>query len=161
MRLSGGDDVGGIDASTGMLPGGPRGQRTLLRVTLAGLLTSVLSALVMAAPAAASPPRPVSCGETISAPGHYFLAGNCSGDGVRITASNVRFRLAGHTMDGMGCSFSDGVAARGVAGLRIQGPGTITGYFVGIFWDSLNDSRVMKATLTEDCDDGGPCFGLA
>ena len=53
----------------------------------------------MAAPAAASPPKAVTCGEAITAPGHYFLASDCSGDGIRIEASGVRLKLAGHTMD--------------------------------------------------------------
>ena|SRR5437763_1765080 len=102
----------------------------------------------MAAPAAASPPKAVTCGEAITAPGHYFLASDCSGDGIRIEASGVRLKLAGHTMDGMGCSFSDGISARGVDRLRSQGPGTITGYFVGMSLDSVNDSRVQQQRRT-------------
>ena len=153
MRLSGSVGVGGEERSW-MLLGGRSGRGVLFRVTLAGLLASVLGALVVAAPASASAPTPVTCGEAITAPGHYVLASDCSGDGIRIEASGVRLKLAGHTIDGMGCSFSDGISASGVDGLRIQGPGTITGYFVGIFLDSVNDSRVEKVTLSSNCDDG-------
>jgi parallel beta-helix repeat protein len=124
------------------------------RVALAGFCASMLGVLVVAAPADASPPQPVTCGQTITAPGQYFLANDCSGSGIGIGANDVRLRLAGHTMDGMGCSFSTGIASGSVAGLRIQGPGTITGYFVGISLNGANDSRVQKVTLSDDCDDG-------
>jgi parallel beta-helix repeat protein len=66
----------------------------------------------------------------------------------------VNLRLGGHTMDGMGCSFSDGISAGGFGGLQVQGPGTITGYFVGISLNSVNDSRINNVALTHECDDG-------
>jgi parallel beta-helix repeat protein len=137
-----------------MLPRAASSQRRLLRIRLAGLLAGVLGVLAMTASAAASPPKAVTCGDTITAPGNYVLASDCSGDGVKIGAANVSLRLGGHTMDGMGCSFSDGISAGGFGGLQVQGPGTITGYFVGISLNAVNDSRVNNVTLTHECSDG-------
>ena len=154
MRLSVRSGGGDRDASAEPLPGRSRGQRAVRKLARAGVLASVLGTLVAAATAAASPPKPVTCGDLITAPGQYFLASDCTGKGIRIAASDVHLKLDGHTLDGSGCSFSVGIESRGVARLHIQGPGTITGYFVGISFDSVNDSHVQKVTLSDDCSNG-------
>jgi hypothetical protein len=85
MGLSPGLGLGRRNDSGGMLSRAASRQTRLLGLTLAGLLAGVLSVLVVTAPAAASPPKAVTCGDTITAPGNYFLASDCSGDGIKST----------------------------------------------------------------------------
>ena len=85
MRLSVRSGGGDREASAGPLSGRSRGQRAVRKLALA------------AVPAAASPPKPVTCGDPITAPGQYFLASDCTGEGIRIAASDVHLKLDGHT----------------------------------------------------------------
>ena len=104
---------------------------------------------------------PVSaCGQILSAPGEYVLTGdlNCSGtpnNGVTITASDVIFHLAGHTITG-DCFSGDGgiVVNSGISGVQIDG-GTVSGFNDGIVLNSSN-SRVSGMTITATC-----VFGMA
>ena len=77
-----------------------------LTVLLAGVLS--MSALEVAA---AGSGTPITCPATISAPGKYFLAADCSGSGIAITSSNVTLNLKRHTMDGFGSGVGIGVGA--------------------------------------------------
>jgi hypothetical protein len=119
---------------------------TTKRLSLLILLTGLLAA-VWAGPAMANPPTAVTCGSVISAPGQYFLAGDCTGLGITIRASDVHLKLDGHTMNGS-TSMTFGLFAFNVSNLHIEGPGTITSYFLGIELDGVSDSHVEQVTST-------------
>src|SRR5205823_3313006 len=96
-RLSGGP---GTAAKTGNQSGGGLSmQRLLVVLVVAGALAAV-------APALAGGPTAVTCGSVITSPGDYYLASDCTGDGIIILASDVRLRLDGHTMNGELFGFS-------------------------------------------------------
>jgi hypothetical protein len=129
-----------------LLTSGSRGRHiTMKRVSLGILLAGVLSATAGVAQAA-GPPTGVTCGSVITAPGQYFLTGDCSGAGITITASNVHLKLMGHTMTGI--PFADGLSAINVSHLHIQGPGIITGYHAGISFLEVSDSHVEQVSAT-------------
>ena len=116
------------------------------RVSLGILLAGVLSAIAGVAQAA-GPPTAVTCGDAITAPGQYFLAGDCTGAGITITASDVHLKLMGHTMTGPGIG-SDGLAASNVSRVHIEGPGVITSYNNGIVFVGVSDSHVEQVSST-------------
>jgi hypothetical protein len=128
------------------------------RLALLIVLTGALGGLVAVDQAAAAPPTAVTCGSVISAPGEYYLAGDCSGAGIAITASDVRLKLNGHTMTGpglvppappdTGLSASPVPPASAVSRLDIEGPGTITGYVFGLTLDRVDHSQVVNVTST-------------
>jgi hypothetical protein len=89
----------------------------------------------------ASQQSTVSCGDTISSPGTYYLAGDCSGggnfDGIKITASHVKLFLRGHTMTGLSSTTCSQASCRGInvsatSNVAVLGPGTITNYYIGM-----------------------------
>lgn len=106
-------------------------RQTLTRVCVA--LACAVGGVAVLAPAA-SAATTVSCGATIGTPGTYVLAGDCSGAGISISASDVTLKLDGHTMTGLvqstGILVDDSASA--VSGDAIMGPGTITGYSFGV-----------------------------
>lgn len=99
------------------------------------------------------------CGQELSQPGDYHLTqdiGPCTGHGVVITASHVRFTLAGHTISGVSSPTScdtenpqTGVDVRSPAtNVRVSG-GTVTGFNDGI---SLSrNSRVTAMRVIDNC----------
>lgn len=100
------------------------------------------------------------CGQVLGAPGNYHLAqdlGPCAGDGVVITASLVRFTLAGHTLSGIStqetCDLDNpqyGVSiAADTVGVRVSG-GTVRGFVDGIV-QSGSLSRVTAMSVTDNC----------
>jgi parallel beta-helix repeat protein len=103
------------------------------------------------APAAAADTA-VTCGATISAPGNYFLAANCSGPGITINASDVNLTLANHTMTGTGSGAGVLVddSAGAIARVTITGRGTITNYDSGVQLGNggggVSASRVSQLT---------------
>jgi len=118
------------------------------RVSLGILLPGVL--IVGAGQAAADPPTPVNCPYTITSPGQYFLAADCTGTGgITITASDVHLKLMGHTMTGPDFA---GIQATSVSHVHIEGPGTITGYFHGIFFNGVSDSHVEQVSAINNRD---------
>ena len=131
------------------LRSGSRGRHIMVqRVSLGILLAGVLTATAGDAQAA-SPPTAVSCGSAITAPGQYFLAGDCSGPGITITASDVHLKLMGHTMTGsLPFFFFDGLAASNVSHVHIEGPGMITNYNNGINFVGVSDSHVEQVSST-------------
>jgi parallel beta-helix repeat protein len=96
------------------------------------------------------------CGQELDQAGDYHLAqdlGPCTGHGVVITASDVRFTLAGHTITGLSSCDMDnpqtGVDVRNPAtGVRISG-GTVTGFVDGISLTS--GSRVTAMRVADNC----------
>src|SRR5436309_7448561 len=108
------------------------------RVSLGILLAGVL--IVCAGQAAADTPTGVTCGSAITAPGQYFLMGDCMGAGITITASDVHLKLMGHTMTGsLPLVFFDGVSASKVSHVQIEWQGTITNYNHGIKFVVVRD----------------------
>jgi parallel beta-helix repeat protein len=120
-------------------------RRVLSGLLLAGLLTTVFGVRS----AAAAAPTGVTCGDTITAPGHYFLTADCTGAGITIAASDVHLMLNGHTMTNS-CGCNIGVLGNGVSRLHIEGPGTITRYDTGIALYAVNDSRLENVTGTRN-----------
>lgn len=132
------------------------------------VLTSILFALAAAMLLAASPARaltPVTtCGQTLDVPGGAYILTvdiDCSGtfaNGVNITASNVAFHLAGHTISSTDCDSSKDILgifiSLELSGVRIDG-GTVRGFNDGIGLNS-SSSRVSAMTVTNAC-----FFGIA
>jgi len=127
----------------------------LKRLSL-GLLLGVTLVFLGAGPTGASQQSVVSCGDTISSPGIYYLAGDCSGgsnfDGIKITASNVKLFLRGHTMTGLSstnCSPAScrGINVSGTSNVAVVGPGTITNYYIGMNFEfsSGAEAEFLKA----------------
>ncbi len=125
-----------------------RGRHIMVkRVSLGILLAGVL--IIGAGRAAADTPTGVTCGSAITAPGQYFLMGDCSGAGITITASDVHLKLMGHTMTGsLPFVFFDGVSASNVSHVHIEGPGTITNYNNGVNFVGVSDSHVEQVNAT-------------
>lgn len=113
---------------------------------------------------AASPARAVTltkvtaCGQNLSAAGQYILVTDldCSGtlaSGIDITASNVVFHLAGHTIASTACDLSINMAGifvhDGLSGVVVEG-GTVRGFNDGVDI-SLSTSHVTGMTVTSAC----------
>ena len=103
------------------------------------------------------------CGQTLSAPGEYILATDlrCDGtvaNGVVISANDVHFHLAGHTIASTDCDGTkaiSGISAEGgVSGVKIDG-GTVRGFNDGIAL-AASSSRITGMTVTGAC-----FFGIA
>ena len=123
--------------------------------TWMGLALTVL--LIAASPAQALT-AVTTCGQTLSASGQYVLTSDldCSGtfaDGIDITASNVSFHLAGHTLSSTDCDGTKGiggvVVSSGITGVQIDG-GTVRGFNDAIVLYSSN-SRATGVTVTGAC----------
>jgi hypothetical protein len=124
------------------------------RVWLWVLLAGLSSAVVAVEPASANPPTPVTCGDTISAPGDYSLRGDCSGDGITIAANGVHLQLNGFTMHGGEVGIGIGFLGVPRFALHIEGPGTITGYDKGIDFKSAFDALIERVTTTANVEVG-------
>jgi len=109
-------------------------------------------------PAAAYSAIPItSCGTVINQPGHYILANDLScfdQDGIDIVADHVDLMLDGHQISnvfqdfiGRGIGVGVGVAS-GNSHVSIIGPGTITGFNVGIEFQQVSHSSVKEVTTT-------------
>jgi len=118
----------------------------------------IAAAVLCGGQALADQPTPVTCGSVIVAPGEYYLASNCAGRGIRINASDVHLKLNGHTMTGDGDSAGLQVTGASfgtaVSQVRIKGPGTITNYGTGIFFEFVSDSHVEQVTSVGNNYDG-------
>ncbi len=114
-----------------------RRESTVKRFLLVALLVGAVSALAPVTSQADQSPKSVTCGDTISAPGKYVLAGDCTGTGISIVASNVELRLQNHTMTGSSSSCLPCIGGIYVGGSNVQilGPGTVRNYWVGVFLD--------------------------
>ena len=129
-------------------------RRKTRRLTFSVAVAAALSSLSIAS-AAAAPPTPVTCGSQITAPGQYFLAGDCTGPGIRIQVSDVHLRLSGHTMQGTDTETAIGITVGpGASNVRVQGPGAITGYRLGVLLDQAVDSSVERVTSTGNGEAG-------
>ena len=103
------------------------------------------------------------CAQTLGTAGEYVLTGdlNCSGtfgNGINITASDVIFHLAGHTISSTDCDLRNAISGisvpGGISNVLIDG-GTVSGFNEGInLYSSSSRVRGMKAT-------GACAFGMA
>jgi parallel beta-helix repeat protein len=101
-----------------------------------------------------------TCGQTLGSPGEYILANDlaCTGAtgdvvGVRITASNVTFHLAGHTISSSVCDLSRTVIGvfveGGITNVKVDG-GNVSGFNSGVQLSASN-SKVKGLTVTGAC----------
>jgi parallel beta-helix repeat protein len=75
-----------------------------------------------------------------------------SGDGIDIVADHVDLALNGHTIDGGGFG-SNGILVGGTSGnahVHIVGPGTVTGFGAGVFFQQVSFSSVSDVTATNN-----------
>lgn len=115
------------------------------------LVFSALLLLVQLAAVSSQAQTPVTtCGTNITTPGHYLLVNdlNCSRDGIDINAEDVELSLGGHrisgTQSGWGIDISNGQRTN----VRVLGPGTITGFTMGVrIWSVNGPVEVMGVTL--------------
>lgn len=130
-----------------------------LRLILLGLATLVL----LAASPAHALNHVTACGQNLASAGEYVLDTDldCSGtlaSGVEITASNVVFHLAGHTLASTDCDLSKNIGGvfvhDGLTGVKIDG-GTVRGFNDGIDIN-LSTSHVSAMTVLSAC-----VFGIA
>ena len=91
------------------------------------------------------------CGFVINHHGRYFLANDlkmCADFGVSIMHSDVELELRGHTIQASGGPISaKGVGPTGLSKIEIEGPGTLTGGFVGILFQNVHRSRVNNLVV--------------
>jgi parallel beta-helix repeat protein len=106
---------------------------------LALVVSAVAAAGVFAGSSVAVSKAIVTCGDTISSPGIYSLAADCSG-GITITSDNVTLQMMGHQMTDGGSG--NGIAVLSVSHVLIKGPGTLLGYGAGVFVSESSDVRV-------------------
>jgi parallel beta-helix repeat protein len=112
------------------------------------LLAGVLGMFPVASAAKDKKPKatPVTCGATISTPGNYFLSGDCTGAGIKISASKVTLDLKRHTLTGTGTGTGIEVF-NNVSKVNITGRGTITNYTFGVFLSNIRNSVVEDLTI--------------
>jgi len=129
-------------------------------------LFSILSPLVGLALLGASPAHAFTsvthCGQTLATPGEYLLTTDlrCDGtfaSGIVISASDVVFHLAGHTIASSDCDATlgiSGISVEGGSGVEIEG-GTVRGFNDGIALGAAN-SHIRGMIVTDAC-----IFGIA
>jgi parallel beta-helix repeat protein len=132
------------------------------RSLLGALLVTVAVAVAGPGPAGATVTSLTSCG-TISSPGSYRLDADVTAPPVNcfdIVASDVSLALNGHTIQGAALGSNVGVDAVGPS-LKLHGPGTISGYFIGVLLHgrcfpctSADNARVTGLTTTDNEEAG-------
>ena len=134
---------------------------TRVRLILA-ILIGLGSALLPGAVSAQAQTHVTTCGQTLDMAGEYVLMNdlNCTAtgdfDGVRITASNVTFHLAGHTISSPVCDLSRNITGifvvGGITNVRIDG-GNVSGFNDGIQLSASN-STVKGMKVSGACASG-------
>jgi parallel beta-helix repeat protein len=136
-----------------------------MRIRVLSTIFSLIAAVALAEAAQAQPTPVTTCGQVLSVAGEYVLTTDldCTGtagdyNGVTITASNVVFHLAGHTISTADCDQNRNISgifvAGGITGVKIDG-GTVIGFNDGILLSSSN-SLVTGMTVRNSC-----IFGIA
>ena len=120
------------------------------------LSSTALAALMLAGgaePAAAARFFVQSCPFTAMTPGTYILARDliCPGDGVVITADDVRLVLGGHTLtgSGSGAGVHADTADDPITGLRVTS-GTVTGFTTGVLLVRTPGARLAAVTAADN-----------
>ncbi len=91
----------------------------------------------------------VSCGDIINAPGQYELKADCASTdpkkpAITISASHVYLYLKNHVMKSdTKDSAGKGIEVDNASDVTIVGPGKITNFIEGIFFDTTTNSSVM------------------
>jgi hypothetical protein len=104
-----------------------------------------------------------ACGQKLAVPGQYLLTTDldCTttlANGIEITASDVTFELAGHTIASSDCDANKAISGividSGLSGVTVEG-GTVEGFNDGMVVYGSN-SHVSAMTVTSAC-----IFGIA
>lgn len=133
----------------------------LSRRRAAVVFSVALAAVALLPSSASAAPTLVSGCRTLDTPGTYALATDIAVADttcIEITASNVTFDLAGHTLSCTGSGFAGSCqvpefASRGISiapeltGVTVTGPGTISGFDNGIVITASN-VHVGRLTIT-------------
>jgi parallel beta-helix repeat protein len=113
------------------------------------MLTVVLAAVaagVVVGSSGAVSKATVTCGDTITSPGVYFLTADCSAGpiGIQIASNNVTLQLMGHEITGP----VEGISVLSSSHVLIKGPGTILAYSegIGVVVSDSSDVRVDGLT---------------
>jgi parallel beta-helix repeat protein len=114
---------------------------------LASVVAAVAAGVVVGSSGAASKAT-VTCGDTISSPGIYSLAGDCTGGGITIDSDYVTLQLLGHKMTANFCC-PPGVDVFSASHVLVKGPGAILGYYFGVLAEGSSDVRVDGLTIVE------------
>ncbi len=94
-----------------------------------------------------------TCGTTLGTPGVYHVAADlldCPGTAIEIAADSVTLLLQGHTLRGVGVGAGIGIGAttfHPVNGVRVEGPGTVDGFFHGVNAEHMVGSVVTGLTI--------------
>lgn len=101
---------------------------------------------------------PVTGGDIITAPGKYYLSGNCTGPGIVILSSDVDLSLAGRTLTG---SDPDqiGVFVYGVSNVRVH-DGNLDNVKGGVYLDGTTNCRVDHVRVQFPYDTGESAFSI-
>jgi parallel beta-helix repeat protein len=109
------------------------------------LCLAALAAGVVVGSSGAVSKATVTCGDTISSPGIYSLAGDCTGGGITILSDYVTLQLMGHKLTGG----ADGIEVSSASHVLVRGPGTILGYSEGVYVVDSSDVRIDGLTVAE------------
>jgi parallel beta-helix repeat protein len=109
-------------------------------------LAAVAACVVVSSSGAVSKAT-VTCGDTITSPGIYSLAGDCTGGGITIASDYVTLQLLGHKMTAGACCY--GIYVLSHSHVLVKGPGTIVGYVYGVYVEYSSDVRVDGLTVGE------------
>lgn len=122
------------------------GTRRAGAIGVSGLLVVAMLAAVVTfgTPAATASDL---CGETITS--NLVLDHDlaCSGNGLIVGADGVKIDLNGHTIGGSENPNTVGIRVLGRIGVRMQGPGEVTGFHTGIWIEESENVRVEGLTL--------------
>ncbi len=151
---------------------GRTGTSTDRRAWLIGALGGAALALTGGAGQAEAATPINNCGTVIGQSGAYFLARDlsCPGTGITITADDVRLDLNGRTLAGTEDS-GYGIYAQGapdhfgtpvpgtpdsrtLTGLSVTGPGTVSGFVIGLYLDEAPGARVARVAATGNKSEG-------
>jgi len=83
----------------------------------------------------------------------------CTGHGITVGAERIKIKLKGHSIMGpgnVGGNIFTGIRVGGRTDVSVEGPGTVTGFFVGIGISNSQDVRVQKVDVVAN---GGSVFG--
>ncbi len=121
-----------------------------VRIALALLLTAAFALAVTSSVFASGENSVVTdlCGTTIIQNLELDQDLSCPADGLTFGADGIKIDLNGHTVEGSGDPASVGIRVVGRTGVRIQGPGEVTGFRTGVWIDGSTDVSVNEVILS-------------
>jgi parallel beta-helix repeat protein len=132
------------------------GKGTALKQILRFLVVAGLMGAVAGHAKAAS--TPVTSGDMITAPGKYYLSGNCTGPGIVILASDVDLNLAGRTLTGSDAD-QIGIFVYGVSNVHVH-DGNLANVKGGVYLDGTSNCRVDHVRVQMPYDTGESAFAI-